>query len=78
MTDDETAELHKAIARVWKALGISSYAGTGGREISEIVAGLRTLALDMGNVIRRLDDAGQHSEFWTNDDDYIIDGRFPK
>jgi hypothetical protein len=39
---------------------------------------LRTLVLDMGRLIRSLDESGEHSEFWTQDGDYIIDGRFPK
>lgn len=38
----------------------------------------RTLALDMGRVIRSLDESGEHSELWTQDGDYIIDGRFPR
>ncbi len=37
---------------------------------------LRALALDMGRVIRVLDDENQHSEFWTQDGDYILDGRW--
>lgn len=39
---------------------------------------LRELALDMGRLIRRMDESGEHSEFWTMDEDYIIDGRFPR
>lgn len=38
----------------------------------------RTLMLEMGRVIRSLDEDGKHSEFWTQDSDYIIDGRFPR
>ncbi len=38
----------------------------------------RSLMLDMGRVIRASDDAGEHSELWTQDGDYIIDGRFPR
>lgn len=38
----------------------------------------KDLVLDMGLVIRNLDESGEHSEFWTQDDDYIIDGRFSK
>jgi muconolactone delta-isomerase len=37
---------------------------------------LRSLALDMGRVIRLLDESGEHAELWTQDGDYIIDGRF--
>lgn len=37
---------------------------------------LRSLVLDMGRLIRRLDETGEHSEWWTQDGDYIIDGRW--
>ena len=36
---------------------------------------LPSLALDMGRVIRQLDESGEHSEFWTQDGGYIIDSR---
>ena len=39
---------------------------------------LTRLALDMGAVIRAMDESGEHSEFWTQDGGYIIDSRFPK
>lgn len=39
---------------------------------------LRSLVLEMGTVIRSLDENGEHSEFWTQDGGYIIDGRFPR
>jgi len=39
---------------------------------------LRQLVLDMGRVIRLLDEASEYSEFWTQDGDYVIDGRFPR
>lgn len=39
---------------------------------------LKALALDMGRLIRSVDESGEHSEFWTQDGDYIIDGRFPR
>ena len=39
---------------------------------------LKSLALDMGVVIRRNDASGEHSEFWTQDGGYIVDSRFPK
>lgn len=39
---------------------------------------LRDLALDMGRAIRRLDEDHEHLEFWTQDDGYVLDGRFPR
>ena len=38
---------------------------------------LKSLCLEMGNVIRSLDEKHEHLELWTQDGDYIIDGRFP-
>jgi len=37
---------------------------------------LRSLILDMGRVIRSLDEDHQHLEFWAQDGDYVLDGRF--
>lgn len=39
---------------------------------------LISLVLEMGAVIRKLDETGEHSEFWTQDGGYVIDSRFPK
>lgn len=47
-------------------------------QLENKIEGLCQLALDMGRLIRSLDEAGEHSEWWTQDGDYIIDGRFPK
>lgn len=52
--------------------------GTLTASAAEEIKGLRSLALDMGRLIRRMDETGEHSEFWTQDGNYIIDGRFPK
>lgn len=41
-------------------------------------AALRALALDMGCLIRSMDEGSAYSEWWTQDGDYIIDSRFPK
>lgn len=38
---------------------------------------LRSLVLEMGHVIRSLDGNHEHLEFWTQDGEYILDGRFP-
>jgi hypothetical protein len=40
-------------------------------------ADLRSLVLEMGHVIRSLDENHEHLEFWTQDGEYILDGRFP-
>ncbi len=40
------------------------------------IAQLRALALDMGRAIRAMDDDNQHLELWTQDGDYILDGRW--
>lgn len=37
----------------------------------------RSLVLEMGHVIRSLDENHEHLEFWTQDGEYILDGRFP-
>lgn len=37
---------------------------------------LRSLVLEMGLVIRTLDEDHEHLEFWTQDGDYVLDGRF--
>lgn len=38
---------------------------------------LVALILEMGHVIRSLDEDNEHLEFWTQDGEYILDGRFP-
>lgn len=40
------------------------------------IASLRSLVLDMGRAIRRLDENHEHLEFWTQDGGYVLDGRF--
>lgn len=42
----------------------------------QTIAGLLTLALEMGRVIRHLDENGDHSELWTQDGEYVADPRF--
>lgn len=37
---------------------------------------LRALVLEMGRAIRRLDSNNEHLEFWTQDGDYLLDGRW--
>ena len=37
---------------------------------------LRSLALDMGRVIRALDENHEHLELWTQDGEYLLDGRW--
>lgn len=44
--------------------------------MADEMEGLRALAIDMGRAIRRLDDDNEHLEFWTQDGDYVLDGRF--
>lgn len=39
-------------------------------------AALRELVLEMGHVIRSLDENHEHLEFWTQDGEYILYGRF--
>lgn len=46
------------------------------RFLSDENARLRSLILDMGRVIRYLDEDNEHLEFWTQDGDYVLDGRF--
>lgn len=40
--------------------------------------GLMELTLEMGRVIRSMDEDGSHSEFWTNDGEYIPDERWQR
>lgn len=44
----------------------------------EEIRRLRALILDMGRVIRRLDDEHEHLEWWTQDGDYVLDSRWPE
>lgn len=37
---------------------------------------LRSLVLDMGTVIRQLDEDHEHLEFWSQDGGYVLDGRW--
>lgn len=37
---------------------------------------LRALVLEMGRAIRRLDSDDEYLEFWTQDGEYVLDGRF--
>ena len=37
---------------------------------------LRSLILDMGRAVRSLDDNNDYLELWTQDGDYILDGRW--
>lgn len=54
-----------------EALGKCRYA----LEPSEVER-LRSLILEMGRAIRALDEDHEHLEFWTQDGDYILDGRW--
>lgn len=43
---------------------------------SKTIAALLELALEMGHVIRQLDESGDHPDLWTHDGEYVPDKRF--
>lgn len=70
VTDQQLADSYKNLSDSIDACTLKA------RSLTDENAKLRSLVLEMGRVIRRLDEDNEHLELWTQDGDYILDGRF--
>ena len=70
ISDQQLADSYKSLSD-----GIDASI-TKARALADENARLRSLVIEMGRVIRVLDEDNEHLEFWTQDGDYVLDGRF--